>query len=91
MKLLLINPKFPESFWSFKWAIDNILPDKRTVNPPLGLATLAASDKAAGIIDFSDDALAGHFEAGAQFVAVGADVTFLSRGLQALAQKWKPR
>jgi radical SAM superfamily enzyme YgiQ (UPF0313 family) len=42
MKVLLINPKFPESFWSFKWAVDTIMPNKRTVNPPLGLATLAA-------------------------------------------------
>lgn len=42
MKLLLINPKFPESFWSFKWATDTVLPNKRTTNPPLGLATLAA-------------------------------------------------
>jgi radical SAM superfamily enzyme YgiQ (UPF0313 family) len=42
MRLLLINPKFPESFWSFTWAIDEILPRKRTTCPPLGLATLAA-------------------------------------------------
>lgn len=43
MKLLLINPRFPESFWSFKWTLDTIIPtNKRTVNPPLGLATLAA-------------------------------------------------
>ncbi|MGA7710293.1 MAG: radical SAM protein [Rhizomicrobium sp.] len=42
MRLLLINPKVPDSFWSFKWAIHKILPDKRAVNPPLGLATLAA-------------------------------------------------
>src|SRR2546425_760377 len=42
MKLLLINPKFQESFWSFKWAVDTVLPAKRTVNPPLGLATVAA-------------------------------------------------
>ncbi len=42
MHLLLINPKFPESFWSFRWAIDHVLPGKRAVNPPLGLATLAA-------------------------------------------------
>lgn len=42
IKLLLINPRFPESFWSFKYAIDQFLPNKRTVNPPLGLATLAA-------------------------------------------------
>jgi radical SAM superfamily enzyme YgiQ (UPF0313 family) len=54
MHLLLINPRFPESFWSFKWAIDNILPGKRAVNPPLGLATLAAlcpSDWQIEIID----------------------------------------
>ena len=42
MKLLLINPKYPESFWSFKWAVDKVLPGKRAINPPLGLATLAA-------------------------------------------------
>ena len=42
MRLLLINPRFSESFWSFKWAVDEILPRKRAVNPPLGLATLAA-------------------------------------------------
>jgi len=42
MRLLLINPKVPESFWSFKWAVTTVLPDKRAVNPPLGLATLAA-------------------------------------------------
>ncbi|MGH8648049.1 MAG: B12-binding domain-containing radical SAM protein, partial [Burkholderiales bacterium] len=42
MRLLLINPRFDESFWSFRWALDEILPGKRAVNPPLGLATLAA-------------------------------------------------
>ncbi len=42
MRLLLINPRAPESFWSFRWAVDHILPRKRAVNPPLGLATLAA-------------------------------------------------
>jgi radical SAM superfamily enzyme YgiQ (UPF0313 family) len=42
MRLLLINPKVPDSFWNFKWAVTAILPGKRSVNPPLGLATLAA-------------------------------------------------
>ncbi len=42
MKLLLINPKFPESFWSFQWAIDKVFSGKRALSPPLGLATLAA-------------------------------------------------
>lgn len=42
MRLLLINPKLPESFWSFKWAVDRVVPHARTLNPPLGLVTLAA-------------------------------------------------
>ncbi len=42
MRLLLINPRFVESFWSFRWAMESVLPNRRTVNPPLGLATLAA-------------------------------------------------
>jgi radical SAM superfamily enzyme YgiQ (UPF0313 family) len=42
MRLLLINPRFNESFWSFKWAVDKMLSGKRAMNPPLGLATLAA-------------------------------------------------
>jgi radical SAM superfamily enzyme YgiQ (UPF0313 family) len=41
-RLLLINPRFVESFWSFRWALCEVLPGKRAVNPPLGLATLAA-------------------------------------------------
>jgi len=42
MRLLLINPRFTESFWSFRFAMNEIVPGKRTLNPPLGLATLAA-------------------------------------------------
>ena len=42
MRLLLINPRFDESFWSFKWALEKMLSAKRAMNPPLGLATLAA-------------------------------------------------
>jgi radical SAM superfamily enzyme YgiQ (UPF0313 family) len=42
MRLLLINPRFVESFWSFRFAVRDIVPGKRTLNPPLGLATLAA-------------------------------------------------
>lgn len=42
MRLLLINPRFPESFWSFRFALTEIVPGKRALNPPLGLATVAA-------------------------------------------------
>ena len=54
MKILLINPRFPESLWSFKWITDEIRPGVRAMNPPLGLATLAAlcpSDWEIEIID----------------------------------------
>ncbi len=42
VRLLLVNPRFPESFWSFRWALERVLPGGRALNPPLGLATLAA-------------------------------------------------
>jgi len=42
MKLLLVNPRVPESFWSFRWVANTVFHEKRTGNPPLGLATLAA-------------------------------------------------
>ena len=54
-RLLLINPRFPESFWSFRWAIDSVLPNKRTVNPPLGLATVAALSPADWQIEIVDE------------------------------------
>jgi radical SAM superfamily enzyme YgiQ (UPF0313 family) len=42
LRLLLVNPALPESFWSFRWALEEVLGGKRALNPPLGLATLAA-------------------------------------------------
>ena len=40
MKILLIYPEYPETFWSFKYALKFI--SKKAVNPPLGLLTVAA-------------------------------------------------
>ena len=40
MKILLLYPKFPKSFWSFKYALPFI--GKKSAFPPLGLLTLAA-------------------------------------------------
>lgn len=42
MKLLLVNPRTPDSFWAFRWAFGHVAPDKRALLPPLGLATVAA-------------------------------------------------
>jgi radical SAM superfamily enzyme YgiQ (UPF0313 family) len=41
-RLLLINPRFPESFWSFRWVLDTVRRGPKTMSAPLGLATLAA-------------------------------------------------
>jgi len=40
MNILLIYPKFPDTFWSFKHALK--LTGKKAVSPPLGLLTIAA-------------------------------------------------
>lgn len=40
MKILLVYPEFPDTFWSFKHALKFI--DKKINNPPLGLMTISA-------------------------------------------------
>ena len=40
MRILLVNPAMPETFWSFRHAIKFV--SKRSVFPPLGLLTVAA-------------------------------------------------
>jgi len=40
VKILLVYPKFPETFWSFKHALKFIF--KKATNPPLGLLTAAS-------------------------------------------------
>jgi len=40
MNVLLIYPKFPDTFWSFKHALKFI--HKKSSAPPLGLLTIAA-------------------------------------------------
>ena len=40
MKVLLVNPKFPETYWSFRHALP--FEGKRSVFPPLGLLTVSS-------------------------------------------------
>jgi len=40
MNVLLISPEFPDTFWSFKYALKFV--HKRASSPPLGLLTVAA-------------------------------------------------
>ena len=40
MKILLVYPQYPDTFWSFRYALKII--SKKAANPPLGLLTVAA-------------------------------------------------
>ncbi len=40
MKVLLVYPNYPDTFWSFKYALKFI--SKKAVHPPLGLLTIAS-------------------------------------------------
>ena len=40
MRILLVNPEYPDTFWGFKRALRFI--SKKTMEPPLGLLTVAA-------------------------------------------------
>ena len=40
MRILMVYPRFPDTFWSFQYALDFI--DKKASSPPLGLVTVAA-------------------------------------------------
>ena len=40
MKILLVNPRYPDTFWSFRYALRFI--SKKASHPPLGLLTVAA-------------------------------------------------
>jgi 4-hydroxy-2-oxoheptanedioate aldolase len=53
------------------------------------LRRIRAAGKAPGILSTNDKMTLEALDAGAQFVAVGADVLLLSNSAQALAKKWK--
>ena len=73
MKILLVYPKHPETFWSFKYALRFI--SKKASLPPLGLLTVAAMlprewDKR--LIDMNVEQLRDEDIAWADYVFIGA-------------------
>jgi 4-hydroxy-2-oxoheptanedioate aldolase len=54
------------------------------------LRTIVAAGKPAGVNAFNEVRARHYLEAGATFVSVGADVTLLARGAQALARTFRP-
>ncbi len=51
MKILLVYPEFPDTFWSFKHALKFIR--KKAGAPPLGLLTIAEFRIAIGLVRLS--------------------------------------
>ncbi len=73
MKILLIYPEYPETFWSFKHALKFI--SKKASFPPLGLLTVAAllpKDWQKKIIDMSTAKLADQDILWADYVFISA-------------------
>ncbi|KPK70328.1 radical SAM protein [candidate division WOR_3 bacterium SM23_60] len=73
MKILLVFPEYPETFWSFKHALRFIF--KKTTNPPLGLLTVASMipdewDKR--LVDMNVDNLTDRDIAWADYVFISA-------------------
>ncbi|MGB3860529.1 MAG: hypothetical protein WA915_00480, partial [Candidatus Aminicenantaceae bacterium] len=75
MKILLIYPKYPDTFWSFKYALKFV--SKKASFPPLGLLTVAAMlpkewDKR--LVDMNASALAEEDLEWADYVFISAMV-----------------
>ena len=73
MKVLLVYPKYPDTFWSFKYALTFI--SKKALHPPLGLLTVAAMlpdewDKR--LIDMNSGTLRDQDLQWADYVFIGA-------------------
>jgi radical SAM superfamily enzyme YgiQ (UPF0313 family) len=72
MRTLLIYPEFPDTFWSFKYALSFIR--KRAAFPPLGLLTVAAllpDEFQKRLVDVNVDCLTDDDLAWAELVFVG--------------------
>jgi radical SAM superfamily enzyme YgiQ (UPF0313 family) len=73
MNVLLIYPKFPDTFWSFKYALNFIR--KKAANPPLGLLTVAAmlpDEFQKRLVDMNVDCLTDDDLAWADMAFIGA-------------------
>lgn len=73
MKVLLVNPKYPETFWSFRHVLKFIA--KKAAFPPLGLLTVAAMLPGSWekrLVDMNVRELADNDLAWADMVMIGA-------------------
>jgi len=73
MNILLVSPKYPDTYWSFKHALKFI--SKKANNPPLGLMTVAAllpEDWTKMLVDLNVRSLHDKEILWADYVMVGA-------------------
>lgn len=73
MKILLVYPEFPDTFWSFKHALKFI--QKKATSPPLGLLTVAAmlpAEWEKRLVDLNVTSLTSKDLAWADFVFISA-------------------
>ena len=85
MNVLLINPEYKESFWSFKHALR--LVSKKSACPPLGLLTVAASlpeDWEPRLVDLNVEKLKDKDLEGADLVMIGGMIVQRDSALEVL-------
>ncbi len=73
MNILLVNPKTPDTYWSFNHALRFI--SKKAANPPLGLLTIAAmlpDDWEKKLVDLNIAALQDNYIRWADYVFISA-------------------
>ena len=79
MNILLIYPEFPDTFWSFRYALKFIR--KKSISPPLGLLTVAATlpaDWQLKLVDLNVSRLADDDLRWADYVMISAMIVRLS-------------
>ena len=76
MKILMVYPRYPDTFWSFKYALKFI--NKRASFPPLGLLTIAAmlpEEWQVKLVDMNVSGLSNRDIRWADYVFISAMVT----------------
>jgi radical SAM superfamily enzyme YgiQ (UPF0313 family) len=91
MKILLVYPKNPDTFWSFKHALRFIF--KKSTNPPLGLLTVASmlpNDWEKRLVDMNVNALTDRDIEWADYVFVSA-ATIQKKSVGEIIQRCKAK
>jgi len=89
MKILLVYPQYPDTFWSFKHAMKFI--SKKAVIPPLGLLTVAAMLPGAlekKLVDMNVTQLIDRDIKWADYIFISADVR-TDRSAREVTDRWQ--